>query len=626
MDKVHSKWRKPKARERGGKGKALQKAREKKKEKETEKQISVAPAAAAPVAGAPRLEGDPNLTPKTSKSAEKLGRFERTTAGEPLSDDEFYLVKSSFMRSLVSVMACPDCKTSEIDITVSEKKGFCHRFLIQCLVCGNSICDSYTSQRVTESGTSRPPFEVNKKMTTAFLDIGCGHSAMLRFCSAMGMNSLEHSAFYLHMHRLQEETKEIREKILEESRAAVHAAYIELDSTLEDQPLLELTISIDGSWHRRGHTSLYGFVAAIDVLTGLVVDFEILSKFCLMCSLAATQHGEDSEEYKEWREDHIEKNECSINFTEASGNMESAGALLMFKRSIQTAKMKYVSFLSDGDSKTLSTLNKAQPYGPDFVIEKEECVNHVSKRMGTALRNLVQDNKKGGTSLGGRGKGTLTDVAIKKLQGYYHRALVGNIPDVKKMRKAILATIYHCASTDQKPNHTYCPTGKESWCFFNKRKAQKSKEKGSHDKMPLQLNEKVFKAVLPVYKRLSSDELLTRCTKGQTQNANESLHSVIWKKCPKHIFISKARMEIGITQGVGEFNMGCVALSLLKSTIQHEQIPEVTMALALKRDQKRLTQSVHQEEPTTKRQRLLNKHGKKKTNKKDSLYAPGAGD
>ncbi|KAK3915688.1 Serine/threonine-protein kinase-like protein CCR2 [Frankliniella fusca] len=615
MDQIHSKWRKPKARSKKGKLQALAKAREKKAQK-----ASIEAAAAV----SNQAQGVPNPTPKTSKSAEKINRFKRIT-GEPLSEDEYYLVKSSFLKDLLSVMSCSECTARDIDISVSEKKGFCHRFVIQCLVCGNCISDSYSSQRVPGSESSRPPFEVNKKMTTAFLDIGCGHSAMLRFCSAMGMHSLEHSAFYDHMHKMQEETQELRTKILEESRQAVRAAHIELDPALEEIPVLEITVSIDGSWHRRGHTSLYGFVAAIDVLTGLVVDFEILSKFCLMCSLAATQHGEDSKEYAEWKEAHIKKNECSINFTEASGNMESAGALLMFQRSIQDAKMKYVAFLSDGDAKTLSTLNKAKPYGPNFLIEKEECINHVSKRMGTALRNLVQDNKKGGTSLGGRGKGTLTEVAIKKLQGYYQRALVSNIPDVTKMRRAILATIYHCASTDTKHNHTYCPTGKESYCFFNKRKAQRCKDKGSHDKMPLQLNEKVFQAILPVYKRLSSDELLSRCTKGQTQNANESLHSVIWKKCPKHIFISKSRMEIGITQGIGEFNMGCVALTALKSTIQQEKIPEVTMALASRRDQKRLNQAAHQEEVATKRQRLIRKHSKKPKSK-NSLYAPDAGD
>jgi hypothetical protein len=37
-----------------------------------------------------------------------------------------------------------------------------------------------------------------------------------------------------------------------------------------------------------------------------------------------------------------------------------------------------------------------------------ECINHVAKRVGTALRNLVSDYKKRKITLGGRQEGALT--------------------------------------------------------------------------------------------------------------------------------------------------------------------------------------------------------------------------
>ena len=37
------------------------------------------------------------------------------------------------------------------------------------------------------------------------------------------------------------------------------------------------------------------------------------------------------------------------------------------------------------------------------IIEKEECINHVGKRLGTALHNLLTDCSKRGTTLGGNG-------------------------------------------------------------------------------------------------------------------------------------------------------------------------------------------------------------------------------
>ena len=44
------------------------------------------------------------------------------------------------------------------------------------------------------------------------------------------------------------------------------------------------------------------------------------------------------------------------------------------------------------------------------------------------------------------------------------------------------------------------------------------------------------KELKPLFTRLSSDELLKRCLKGVTQNQNEALNSILWKKCPKSVF------------------------------------------------------------------------------------------
>ena len=40
------------------------------------------------------------------------------------------------------------------------------------------------------------------------------------------------------------------------------------------------------------------------------------------------------------------------------------------------------------DSKTHTTLLQQQPYGKDHLVEKMDCVGHVQKRVGTALRSL----------------------------------------------------------------------------------------------------------------------------------------------------------------------------------------------------------------------------------------------
>ncbi|GFV36129.1 uncharacterized protein TNCV_2111461 [Trichonephila clavipes] len=72
------------------------------------------------------------------------------------------------------------------------------------------------------------------------------------------------------------------------------------------------------------------------------------------------------------------------------------------------------------------------------------------------------------------------------------------------------------------------------------------------------INEKFLPKILPIYQRLASNELLERCIRCGTQNANESLHSMIWAKCPKEIFVNKRRVKRAVTEAVCEYNKGTV--------------------------------------------------------------------
>ena len=92
----------------------------------------------------------------------------------------------------------------------------------------------------------------------------------------------------------------------------------------------------------------------------------------------------------EWKTRH-EPN-CSKNFDGTAGAMEVACAK-MLSRSIEKHNFRYATILSDGDSKAFDAVTSLNPYGTGMQIQKEDCVNHVTKRMGTTLRNLVAISK-----------------------------------------------------------------------------------------------------------------------------------------------------------------------------------------------------------------------------------------
>jgi len=93
-----------------------------------------------------------------------------------------------------------------------------------------------------------------------------------------------------------------------------------------------------------------------------------------------------------------------------------------------------------------------------------------------------------------------------------------------------MATFYHLSSTNENPQHQYCPSGADSWCKWQV--TQALQQEFDH---PPPLHTDVQKHVLPIYEDLSRDDLLERCLGGYTQNANESFNATIWRLAPKHL-------------------------------------------------------------------------------------------
>lgn len=247
-------------------------------------------------------------------------------------------------------------------------------------------------------------------------------------------------------------------------------------------------------------------------------------------------------DYSSWRAQQA----CQKHTDAKSGRMEVEAALILFSRSVTKHNLRYTTLVSDGDSATFSALVKENVYGLVPVV-KEECLNHVQKRMGTALRNLVQKSEK---PLGGKGR--LTKGLIEKLTGYYGWALRNNSNDVAAMQRAVMASYHHITSTDAEPHHDLCPEGADSWCRHKVAEANGVPQPRHRYNLPGYVAE----AMLPIYKRLSEPSLLRRCLGAKTQNASESFHSVLWSLMPKEQHASLIAVETALHDAVIRYNAG----------------------------------------------------------------------
>ncbi|KAF8773537.1 hypothetical protein HNY73_016192 [Argiope bruennichi] len=83
----------------------------------------------------------------------------------------------------------------------------------------------------------------------------------------------------------------------------------------------DISVALDGTWQKRGHSSMNGVITATSLDTGKVIDFECLSKYCFTCK-------------------NISSNceNCQKNYEGSSGGMEEKGAMKIFQRSVFSTK------------------------------------------------------------------------------------------------------------------------------------------------------------------------------------------------------------------------------------------------------------------------------------------------
>lgn len=460
------------------------------------------------------------------------------------------IVSLDVLQNILQNTCCFSCKCNSLDLSLGQNNGLVHELIVTCNECDFKV-SRHSSKRLTSCKKS--PFVTNRAAVQAITALGKGHAGLELFSSFMNVSGMDSRTFSKHLKHVVSATKQTANEHLKEARKKVRLAHINANPDLASESVIDIAVSYDASWHKRGYKSNYGAGCVVDIMTGYIIDYDILSKTCQQCAVSEQCLGKDTAEFNVWFDGH--KALCDADHSGSSGGMEVAIAERIWKRSVNNG-FRYTTLLGDGDSKTFTVLEESNVYGSEVKLKKEECINHVGKRMGTALRNLVETEKKRGRTLGGKKHGSLTTKTINKLTKYYRNAIIRNKNDVKAMKTDIYAILYHCGSTDTKPNHKKCPYKVDSWCFYNRALCAGKKPEKHKLKIKTPLRADVICKMMPIFQRLAADSLLQRCTKSGTQNSNESLHSLIWSRCSKASNTSKQRVEAAVSQAILDYNCG----------------------------------------------------------------------
>ena len=526
--------------------------------------------------GSKELQARPNMSAQKLQNSsfstheEKKGVFTRETSDrlglgsckrQRVPAHGYKLQDANLLSDCISSAAiCSSCRNPKSKLQLyqcdSQREGLAESLLLIC-----SLCDKKTPLKTSKrlGGFGGGAHEVNRRSVVASHKLGL--AGLTDFCSRMNLSPPVTKKAY-NDHLIQIEKAAVENATVQMQNAAdrlfkrVERESPESVEEEEGTRVAKVAVSVDGTWQKRGHSSKIGVVFVISIRTGEILDYEVKSLACHECK--AKEHlDKDTEEYRRWRDVH--EGRCQINHTGSSEEMEATAAVKIFSRSVKTRQLKYITFVGDGDSSSFGRVRDAmqKEFGDRYVIQKEECVGHVQKRLGTALRKYKKDRRgqKLADGKGVGGKGRLTDKVIDRMQNYYGKAIRNNSGDLEGMKESIKAVECHMIVDETLPlekQHQHCPKGEDTWCKFWIDKLQGTDTYDDNKRLP----EVFLKELQPIFKRLSNDDLLSRCLKGITQNQNESANGQLWSRCPKTKFCGVRKVRIAVCETVAVFNTG----------------------------------------------------------------------
>ncbi|GFX73675.1 uncharacterized protein TNCV_4289911 [Trichonephila clavipes] len=189
---------------------------------------------------------------------------------------------SSLMKNLLCCKYCCSSEKIELREDLKSRRGLAVSLEIICHNCGEST--SRMSSKI-----SNKCYDVYLRLTYGMRAIRKGGAAARIFCGFMNLPpppakfERQYSLFLNVLKTISEDSM----------NAAVHEAVIANDNNSN------IAVAVDGTWHKRGYSSLNGVVCATSVENGKVIDFEALTKYCSSCK-----------EAKVYGDTEVEKLEC----------------------------------------------------------------------------------------------------------------------------------------------------------------------------------------------------------------------------------------------------------------------------------------------------------------------------
>ncbi|GFW44776.1 retrovirus-related Pol polyprotein from transposon 17.6 [Trichonephila clavipes] len=253
-----------------------------------------------------------NIEPKTA-SASKLEDLKDNFLESSGNSDEIFghrIFDVTTLLSMFVVLCCPVCLHDELSLTEDSRYGICLNFSLKCRNC--DFLKGFTSSEKINN-----KFKLNTVISFALRVFGKGYTAGNKQFVMLDLPFLSKTAFRNQELKIQQAASIVSIESMRNAATEV--------KKLKNSPLESISccgVSLDGTWQKHDYSSHNGCcVCCISIDTGKILDIEIMSQFCRICSKKTKVPDAASNAH------------VCCNHMGSASSMETVGAYRIFERS-----------------------------------------------------------------------------------------------------------------------------------------------------------------------------------------------------------------------------------------------------------------------------------------------------
>ncbi|XP_065660932.1 uncharacterized protein LOC136084596 [Hydra vulgaris] len=193
----------------------------------------------------------------------------------------YRFIDLEILNSVISTLICPVCMSSKLFLSENENK---RKGLASCLYVNCCVCD-YSREFYTSTLNIQKSFDINTRAVYAMRSCGQGCSGFSRFVSLMDMpKPMTANNYNKIVIKLTNAVKSVAEDTMMDAAQELKdlKSNLVLNSIPDHVPnIVDVAVSCDGTWQRRGYSSNNGVVSVISMETGKVIDVEAMNKLSI---------------------------------------------------------------------------------------------------------------------------------------------------------------------------------------------------------------------------------------------------------------------------------------------------------------------------------------------------------